>query len=115
MNYRNTRVNRQKIAEIKELLMLSSMGPMVAEIMERRFSGASRAKVEKLVKRKNAACTYCGSTEFLTVDHIIPKVKGGTNEYNNLQILCKRCNTIKGSKSDAEARKILLAGKGAFG
>lgn len=30
-----------------------------------------------------------------TVDHIIPKVKGGTHTYDNVQLLCRNCNNIK--------------------
>ena len=51
-------------------------------------------KRKKEVRMKH--CKYCGSTENLTVDHKQPKVKGGTNEINNLQCLCYKCNILKG-------------------
>ncbi len=41
-------------------------------------------------------CSICGSTENLTLDHIIPKSKGGSDDSDNLRILCNRCNSSKG-------------------
>lgn len=42
-------------------------------------------------------CKCCGTHKNLSIDHIIPQVKGGSNELNNLQTLCRACNTQKGS------------------
>lgn len=43
-------------------------------------------------------CVICGSTENLTIDHILPRAKGGKDELSNLQTLCRRCNSKKGAK-----------------
>lgn len=40
-------------------------------------------------------CMNCGSITFLNIDHIIPRSLGGTDELNNLQILCWPCNRKK--------------------
>ena len=37
----------------------------------------------------------CISIDRATIDHIIPKVKGGTHTYDNLQLLCRNCNNVK--------------------
>ena len=40
-------------------------------------------------------CCSCYTSYDLTIDHIIPVSKGGTNYIENLQILCNKCNQIK--------------------
>ena len=37
----------------------------------------------------------------LTVDHIVPKSKGGTDHLENLQLLCGHCNSVKGDREQA--------------
>lgn len=44
-------------------------------------------------------CLCCGSTRKLTIDHVIPLARGGRNVLENLQLLCKSCNSRKGTKS----------------
>ena len=43
-------------------------------------------------------CAYCGCREDLTVDHIRPLGKGGTNDRWNLHVLCEFCNNAKGDQ-----------------
>ena len=49
-------------------------------------------------------CAYCGSKKELTIDHIIPKSRGGKNSWNNLITCCLPCNLKKGDKTPDEAR-----------
>lgn len=44
-------------------------------------------------------CAYCGATEYLTVDHIVPLSDYGTNARTNLQCLCNDCNQAKGNQT----------------
>lgn len=49
-------------------------------------------------------CQYCGKTKrIMTVDHVIPKAKGGTDAWSNLTCACKTCNDNKGDRTPEEA------------
>jgi hypothetical protein len=43
-------------------------------------------------------CALCGAGQRLTVDHVFPVSKGGTNDRSNLQCLCFSCNLKKSNK-----------------
>jgi hypothetical protein len=47
-------------------------------------------------RRDQGRCVKCGSQEKLEFDHIIPHSKGGADTARNVQLLCERCNRIKG-------------------
>lgn len=48
--------------------------------------------------RDNDACVKCGATDDLAFDHIHPFSRGGPGTVDNLQLLCRTCNSRKGSK-----------------
>lgn len=56
------------------------------------------AEWENLLAQYNWTCPCCGKEEDLTVDHIIPISKGGSNNIENIQPLCGRCNRVKHTK-----------------
>ena len=58
--------------------------------------------------RDGFTCQYCGlQTRDLTIDHVIPKSRGGTHAWDNLVSACKSCNHRKGGKSLRDARMTL--------
>jgi 5-methylcytosine-specific restriction endonuclease McrA len=62
-----------------------------------------------LLARDNFTCQYCGRKEgAMTLDHVIPKVRGGSDDWINLVCCCIRCNNVKGNRTPEEAGMTLL-------
>ncbi len=62
-----------------------------------------------IIKRDNNRCMYCGSREMLTIDHVIPKSRGGDDSWENLVSACTGCNHLKGNRTPKEAGMSLLS------
>lgn len=60
-----------------------------------------------LFRRDSNECQYCGSKKQLTIDHIVPRSKGGKTNWTNLITACHRCNVIKGDKTPDQAGMLL--------
>lgn len=54
---------------------------------------------EALCAKKNYCCLACGKKGKLTIDHVIPLSEGGINSIDNIQPLCKSCNSRKGAQT----------------
>ena len=55
-------------------------------------------RIREQVIRRDGCCQMCGTEERLSVDHIVPRVAGGTDSLDNLQVLCSSCNSSKGGR-----------------
>lgn len=59
---------------------------------------------KNLLNRDQHRCAYCGRGDItLTIDHVIPKSRGGADSWENLVTACVRCNNSKGDRTPAEA------------
>lgn len=97
---KNDKINRCKYGRIKE-------DKQWARIYGNKYEPISRTIV---YRKHNYICTSCGvkclhpnkenynQSNAATLDHIIPKSKGGSHTYDNVTLLCRSCNTIKGNK-----------------
>lgn len=56
--------------------------------------------IKRYMEGDGLCCVACGSTEDMTVDHIVPRVLGGNSEVSNLQPMCRSCNSTKAGKPD---------------
>lgn len=68
--------------------------------LEATSSSEARKKWRQSIKEHwNYKCAYCGSDEDLTLDHITPRSKGGTDRITNVICACNSCNHSKGHQS----------------
>jgi 5-methylcytosine-specific restriction endonuclease McrA len=59
---------------------------------------------KNILRRDNHKCVYCGRSDLtLTIDHIIPKARGGSDTWENLVAACVKCNNKKGDRTPDEA------------
>ena len=65
-----------------------------------RGPGWSRGGV---LTRDGRRCGYCGGVAS-TIDHVLPRSRGGANTWENTVAACGRCNQRKGDRTPAEAR-----------
>ena len=113
-------LKKMSLKEKSELLMLceQKMREFVQDnddIWDSRFATApvSTGVRYEVLKRANKRCELCGVQEGdegyedrlpLHIDHIEPRSKGGSNEIDNLQVLCRACNLGKSNRDDTDFR-----------
>jgi 5-methylcytosine-specific restriction endonuclease McrA len=66
------------------------------------YKGVVLSRVN-IFKRDAHKCQYCGINRDLTLDHLIPRSKGGKTSWGNLVTACRRCNARKGDFSLEES------------
>ena len=64
---------------------------------------------KNIIKRDEHRCQYCGKMDgSMTVDHIIPKIYGGKDSWENLVCACIKCNNLKGGRTLEQAKMRFL-------
>jgi 5-methylcytosine-specific restriction endonuclease McrA len=65
--------------------------------------------------RDRFQCVYCGADKKseLTIDHVLPKSRGGPTSYTNCVAACRECNQYKGDRTPEEAQMRLVRPPGA--
>lgn len=61
-----------------------------------------------VMRRDGFKCQYCGQKSRLTIDHVIPKSRGGKDTWLNLTTACDKCNVKKGNRTPKEANMELM-------
>lgn len=90
--------NRESSITIPRILVLKKMA---------KLKGIKLTS-QNVFKRDKRVCQYCGTGNLrglnCTIDHIVPKSKGGENSWTNLVTACKKCNSKKSNSllSDTE-------------
>lgn len=94
----------KKINSVSESFALPSV-IVLNRYVKFRFSYVSCSRVN-LFHRDHGQCQYCGKSQdpkLMTIDHVIPRSRGGENTWENLVVACKKCNQRKGNKTPTEA------------
>jgi 5-methylcytosine-specific restriction endonuclease McrA len=64
---------------------------------------------KNILRRDGHRCQYCSKSDVaLTVDHVIPRARGGEDTWENLVCACVKCNNKKGDRSPSEAHMPLV-------
>lgn len=95
----------ENVAAYLEKYRKNNLEKFVIKNQIRRFAKAKNGgkytltEWDALCKKYDNKCLACGRQNIkLTVDHVIPLSKGGKNSIDNIQPLCKSCNSQKGAK-----------------
>jgi 5-methylcytosine-specific restriction endonuclease McrA len=120
-------VSRDSISRIRELRVLPvnliydalkslNTGRNNYKLSEERIRNQPRRDAckftsDKKIRRKvfelhGENCLCCNSSENISLDHVIPVSKGGENSIDNMQPLCKSCNSTKGTSSTDYRHKL---------
>ena len=88
---------------MRSVVILQIEGLLLMATQSARANGGTTAwrKIRaRILARDGWTCQYCGNDEhaLMTVDHVIPISKGGTDEDSNLISACQRCNYSKGNR-----------------
>lgn len=88
------------VFQISEHIRLKSGNP------ERRWK-VPPVNRREVFRRDHYTCQYCGLTKHLTIDHVIPRSKGGRHTWDNVVTACAKCNSIKGDRLLTELGMVL--------
>lgn len=93
--------------EIHELDVTSPSGLRLVVGSCAPVASHSRRNFSAVHERDGAACRYCGSERNLSIDHVVPRIQGGSNELENLVVACRSCNSRKGGRTPEQAGMVL--------
>lgn len=108
------------------ILVLAGRADLVEEAMDRKIRSVSEElgapvviRLRRMVKvpyrrsvpltrralfsRDGHACAYCGHVTGLTIDHVLPRSRGGRHDWANVVASCVRCNHHKADRTPEEA------------
>lgn len=72
-------------------------------LLSENYSSSRTRHIPDDVKREvwdrdGGRCVRCAANDYLEFDHIIPHARGGANTVGNVQLLCRRCNSLKADR-----------------
>lgn len=101
----NAKTGRQSLLEVNSILVIDTRGRSLPS------DWAPPVSRELLIHRDRHLCGFCGkrfSARHLTIDHIVPRSKGGSDYWTNIVASCATCNTRKRDRTPEQAGMPLL-------
>jgi 5-methylcytosine-specific restriction endonuclease McrA len=91
--------------------MIVPMMIRVVKYIRKRFKSRVPYSKKNVFMRDDQTCQFCHTyipdITDCTIDHVVPKSKGGKSKFENVVCACKSCNHIKADRSCSEARMYL--------
>jgi len=110
------RVNEERVVSTSSISMIL---PEIIVLAEYKGMGAKASRRGKpkfsrtnIYRRDKSKCQYCGvkfKRENLTMDHVVPKSKGGLTEWTNIVLACTPCNRDKDNRTPKQAGMKLIS------
>jgi 5-methylcytosine-specific restriction endonuclease McrA len=77
---------------------------VLVKVVRSVYRGRVPFSRRNVLARDRFACAYCGSrARPITMDHVIPRSRGGKNDFDNCVASCRACNHKKGARLPREA------------
>lgn len=104
-----SKYRRRRNRKSPEQKLTEKIKRMVYDARRRSDTGLPAEMVERITELATEAlasgCKYCSRVctwKLLSLDHVVPLASGGTNDPENLQLICKPCNRAKGVLSETD-------------
>lgn len=109
-------LGKAQLVESRDGLMIRSVSSAMREPSVVRLDHYARVPFKQvmlnrrnIIRRDEGRCQYCGATNRpLTVDHVVPRLRGGADTWENLVCACDRCNNRKGDRTPEQAGMKLM-------
>ena len=110
-NGKKTKITKEEFETIKNYCSIKREPKFVKN--KKRNKIIENEIRRSVIKRDGKICQYCGIyiEDAITIDHIIPFSKKGTDDLNNLLVCCKKCNSMKRDSDLKDFRETLFLNK----
>lgn len=99
-----------EVRSVSTSIKLPSVVRLVRYVRVISRFGVVRCTRKNVLLRDNLQCQYCGVScreGAITIDHVVPRAKGGKTTWNNVVAACHPCNRKKGSRNLADTGMVL--------
>lgn len=93
---------RDRVKAVQRAIALNEMHALERRALLGRVRAANESLKGRVFARDKYKCVYCGATDDLVIDHVIPFVRGGSTDMRNIVTACAACNQSKNDRDPME-------------